>query len=420
MLIDAPRVYMIIRFLTSLANSTMFTTYAIFYIAELGFHPLQLLLIGMVLEGTVLIFEGITGVVADTYSRRVSVLCGMIVLGIGFVLQGATPGPEAVLPLVTAFAWILAGQVVCGIGYTLISGADQAWIVDEVGADNLGNLFMRAQQVSLFATLLGIGLSVLLSTLATHLPYVVGGLLYIGLGLFLLLFMKETRFVRPKPNRRGYWSEMGKTWLEGIRAIRTKPALLLILLVTVCIGAASEGYDRLWEAHMIMEIGFPQAGGLSMQMWFGLIAALSALLGIVAVKWADNRLDLRKERVVVRSMFVLTALHISAVVSFALSPSFAWALVFVLVIDVIRSLVQPVYDTWLNRNLDSNVRATVISMMSQTDALGQTAGGPFVGWVGNRVSIRASLLVAAALLSPILFVCTRFRKTASEHSADNR
>ena len=410
MLLHASRLYMIIRFLTALANSTMFTTYAIFYIEELGFHPLQLLLVGMVLEGTVLIFEGITGVVADTYSRRVSIISGMFVLGIGFLLQGATPLLEASIPLLTAFVWILLAQVICGIGYTLISGADQAWIVDEVGSDKLGNLFMQAQRHSLLATLLGIALSVVLSSLAAHLPYLIGGLLHVGLGFFLLVSMKETRFARAKRIAgSSHWKEMKATWLAGIRVIRIQPVLLLLLIVTVCSGAASEGYDRLWEAHLIMEIGFPPDGGLSMPMWFGLIAAISTLISLFSVKWAEKRFDLQNERVVIRAMFTLTALQIAAVGSFALAPTFGWALVSVLAAGAIRSLVQPVYDTWLNLNVDSKVRATVLSMMSQTDALGQTAGGPFVGWVGSRVSIRASLLLAAALLSPILHVCMRVR-----------
>jgi predicted MFS family arabinose efflux permease len=91
----------------------------------------------------------------------------------------------------------------------------------------------------------------------------------------------------------------------------------------------------------------------------------------------------------------------------AFSSNFAWALSAVLLFDVVRTLSGPIYDTWLNLNIDSKSRATVLSMMSQSDALGQTAGGPFVGWIGSRFSIRASLVAAAVLLSPILAVYAR-------------
>ena len=71
---------------------------------------------------------------------------------------------------------------------------------------------------------------------------------------------------------------------------------------------------------------------------------------------------------------------------------------------MIDAVTGPLYDTWLNMNIPSQVRATVLSMLSQSNALGQTAGGPVVGWIGNRYSIRASLLVAAVLLAPIVYV----------------
>ncbi|MFP3390072.1 MFS transporter [Brevibacillus sp. SIMBA_040] len=408
MFLDATKVYMIKRFITSLANTTMFTTYAIYYITALGLNPFELLLIGMVLELAVLLFEGVTGVVADTYSRKLSVIIGMFVIGTGFAMQGVIPVLEGLVPFIPVMVWLLLAQVFYGVGDTFVSGADTAWIVDEVGEEKIGTIFMSGKRYALLATLLGIALSVGLSTLAPNLPYLVGGILYLLLGVFLILFMKETTFVR-KEREEGtsHLKEMTTTWLSGAKVIRSQPILFLILLVTLFTGAASEGYDRLWEANLITEIGFPQVETLSMPMWFGIIAAISALLSLVAVRIAEKRLDVNNERVVVVGMFVLTGLKIAAVISFALSPSFEWALACLLLIGVIEALSSPLYDTWINLNIESSVRATVLSMMSQSNALGQTAGGPVVGWIGHRLSIRASLVVAGVLLTPILVVFGR-------------
>jgi hypothetical protein len=43
----------------------------------------------------------------------------------------------------------------------------------------------------------------------------------------------------------------------------------------------------------------------------------------------------------------------------------------------------------------------MFSVQSLTDAVGQTAGGPIVGVVGNR-SIRAALSLSAILLAPVI------------------
>ena len=48
------------------------------------------------------------------------------------------------------------------------------------------------------------------------------------------------------------------------------------------------------------------------------------------------------------------------------------------------------------RNLDSSTRATVLSMNSQANAIGQVVGGPPLGALATRTSIPVALLVAAA------------------------
>jgi MFS family permease len=269
------------EFISSLANSTMFTTYAVYYIATLRLNPFELVILGTVLEVSVLIFEGITGVIADTYGRRRSVITGMFVVGCGFALQGMAPSIEAMVPFLSVFMQLLIAQVIWGVGHTFMSGADTAWIVDEVGEENVGRIFIRTKRFSLIGTLLGIALSVGLSTLAPNLPYLAGGLMLLGLAVFLLFYMKETKFVRPeRAAESSHWHNMKATWLSGAKVVRGQPMLLLIFVVTVFSGAASEGYDRLWEAHLMTGIGFPNSIALSMAVWFGLISIVTTFLSL--------------------------------------------------------------------------------------------------------------------------------------------
>ena len=47
-----------------------FTVTAVYYVTEVGMSPLQLVLVGTFMEVSIFVFEVPTGVVADTYSRR--------------------------------------------------------------------------------------------------------------------------------------------------------------------------------------------------------------------------------------------------------------------------------------------------------------------------------------------------------------
>jgi MFS transporter, DHA3 family, tetracycline resistance protein len=75
-----------------------------------------------------------------------------------------------------------------------------------------------------------------------------------------------------------------------------------------------------------------------------------------------------------------------------------------LLFSVFRTVNEPVYTTWLTQNIDAKVRATVISMRGQVDALGQIIGGPPIGYIGTAFSIRAALVAVSAILSPVLLL----------------
>jgi MFS family permease len=399
-----PQIYPFMVFMMSLAGSTIFTTYSIYYVTALGLSPLQLVLAGTVLEITVLIFEGITGVVADTYSRRLSVIIGMFILGSAFVLEGSIVWIMHPASLLPAFVWLLMSQMLYGIGWTFVSGADTAWIVDELDEEQAGRILMRSKSFGLAASLLGIILSVGLSLLSSNLPFLAGGAIYLALGLVLVRFMQETGFIRREREREPHTSplrEMGRTWVGGVSVLRQQPLLLMLVGVTFFSGAASEGYDRLWQIHLMNEIGFPGAA-VSMAVWFGLINAAATLLSILAVRAAETRLDMNQERQISAALFMLTCVRLGCIVVLALAQNFAIALTAVLVLGVVVSVSDPIYTTWLNTKLPSKNRATLLSMVSQSDALGQTAGGPVVGYIGSRFSVRASLLAAGFMLLPVI------------------
>jgi MFS transporter, DHA3 family, tetracycline resistance protein len=84
------------------------TIASVYRIQTVGLNPLQLVLVGTVLELAVVIFEVPTGVLADTYSRRLSVIIGFFLVGAGFMLEGSVP----------TFVAVLIAQVIWGTGYT--------------------------------------------------------------------------------------------------------------------------------------------------------------------------------------------------------------------------------------------------------------------------------------------------------------
>jgi hypothetical protein len=70
--------------------------------------------------------------------------------------------------------------------------------------------------------------------------------------------------------------------------------------------------------------------------------------------------------------------------------------------DQAGAMFGTLYTTWVNQHLDSRVRATVLSMSSRMDAVGQMTGGPLLGIIGSVISIQAVLISSSLSLSPVI------------------
>src|SRR5882724_5893520 len=172
---EAKTVYLILSSASTFFFTTVFTINLVYQLQVAHLGPLQLVLVGTVLEVTIFLTQVPTGALADIYSRRLAVIVGLVLMGVGSLLEGSLPH----------FWAILLSQVFWGVGVTCTDGADSAWIADEVGDEPLGPLLLRSSQVSSVLELLAIPLSVALASVRLNLPVLVGGGLFLVLALLL-------------------------------------------------------------------------------------------------------------------------------------------------------------------------------------------------------------------------------------------
>jgi DHA3 family tetracycline resistance protein-like MFS transporter len=391
---DALGVYLILEGASSLLFALVFTVNMVYQVTVVDLNPFQLVLVGTLLETVVFLFEVPTGIVADTYSRRLSVIIGMVLIGFGFMIEGVVPRFEAVL----------CSQVLWGIGATFTSGATEAWIADEVGEAHAGPAFMRGAQAGLIGGLVGIPLSAGLGSLSIQVPIVLGGVLFVLLGVFLVIVMPEAGFTRRPSAERESWRG---TFRKGVRLVRGRSILLIFIGIVAFDGLYSEGFDRLWTAHILTNFTFPVAVQLKVVVWFGLIKAATMLLSIVATEIAQRWVRKRPPQYIARVLFSMNTVMVMGLVVFGLAGQLGIAFAAYLTVQTLRSVGNPLITTWINPHIESDVRATVFSMASQVNAIGQIAGGPVVGVIGTRGSLRAAFIADAVFLAPVLLLLGR-------------
>ena len=166
---------------------------AVYLVRELHFSPLQLVLMGTAMEAAVFLGEVPTGVVADTYSRRLSLIIGYVGMGVAWAAVGLASAPWLVIAL-----WAL-----WGLSYTFTSGAEQAWITDEVGVENVGRVFLRGARWGQIGSMLGLLAQVGAGVVSLRAGVILGGVFTIACGLGCLAFMPEHGFVRRPRQERG-------------------------------------------------------------------------------------------------------------------------------------------------------------------------------------------------------------------------
>jgi MFS transporter, DHA3 family, tetracycline resistance protein len=372
---------------------------AVYLVQELHFSPLQLVLMGTAMEAAVFLFEIPTGVVADTYSRRLSLIVGYLGTGLAWLLVGVVSAPWAVIAL-----WAL-----WGFFYTFTSGAEQAWIADEVGAENVGTIFLRGARYGQAGAVVGLLLQVAVGTQSLRAGVVLGGAFTIAAGLACILVMPETGFRRrPRAERGSPLAELRTTALAGVRYAWAAPVIVLLIGAELFMGASSEAFDRLKEAHFLRDVGLPAVGQLDSVVWFGIFWLAGMLLNIAAIGSLIKRVERGSRQTIAQFLFAFTLMQLAAMLVFALTGSVWVAIAGLLGVFFARNMALPLWDTWLNQQItDSSVRATVISLTGQSNAIGQAGGGPVLGGIGNVWGIRAALAVGALAIAPALALYAR-------------
>ena len=403
MKVSPTRLYLTYSFITSTLYSLIFTVNLLYYILVARLNPLQLVLVGTTVEASIFIFEIPTGVLADSYSRRLSVILGVFILGIAFLVNGLWP-----------IFWVIAlAQVLWGIGYTFTSGAHQAWISDEVGEENAGKVFLQGARMDQLGTIAGTILSIGFALFSLRAPILVGGTGFILLGVMLLLTMSESGFIPVPRGNRNNFQHMTSTLKRGVSLVKLKPALLGILVIGFFYGLYSEGYDRLWQADLLDRFSIPAIPWLqsisinhdiNLVAWYAGLKVLMMTLAIFLTSVAEMTLVKFETKKLTNWLTLLSAGLLACLVGFAVSGKILVAVVFVILIGTLREVIYPIYTTWVNHHLDSSVRATVHSMSKQVDAVGQILGGPVVGVIARQVSMTAGLLTSSILLAPVLIL----------------
>jgi DHA3 family tetracycline resistance protein-like MFS transporter len=357
---------------------------SVWWIVVLELSPLQLVAMGAVLELSVLIAETPTGVVADLVSRRRSILISQVLMGVAYIWAVASFNYWVILP----------AQALFGVGWTFRSGADTAWVTDELKGMGRGDdaeierLLVRKHRFGILVALGSLSTTMLVGTVTSvRTVAVLLGVVAIAMGGYLRLVMREDHFTPGREQERGFL----ETLRAGLNVVVTRPRLRVLVGVIVVLDMGSEAFDRLGHKFFLDNGGWGDDSLIGLGVLFLVLAV--AGLGVNAL--AARALETGSGVARLASLLLLVA-AVGATITMS-TTMLVFIGVGLMLQDSTREALWPVLEGWANRDAPSEVRATVHSLMGQVTAMGELIGGIALGALAQATSVRLVLAVAAAL-----------------------
>ncbi|HZX06946.1 MFS transporter [Kribbella sp.] len=315
------------------------------------------------------------GVLADRMPKRQLLTYTQIAMGsVALFLGGLT-----VLGVVQPWH-VFALALVFGVGTAFDAPARQAFVVEMVGRDELANAVGLNSASFNAARLLGPALAgVLISWIGTGPVIMVNAFTYIAV-IVSLRMMRVGELYTPKPAAR----EKGMI-RDGMRYLWRRPELMMVLVTVFFAGTFGLNF-QMTSALMATEAFHKGAGE------YGLLGSVLAIGSLSGALLAARRVRIRA-RLVIGAAVLFGLFEIVS----ALMPTYlTFALVLPLVGLTSLTMLTSANAT-MQLSIEPTMRGRVMALYMTVLMGGTPIGGPFIGWVGQTMGARWSLIVGGGL-----------------------
>jgi len=395
--IQAIYLYLILG--NTLATSFIWGINTIFLL-NAGLSNFQAFLANAFFTAGQVLFEIPTGIIADAYGRRLSYLLGAFTLALStalYLLMWYIRGPF--------WGWALS-SIILGLGYTFFSGATEAWLVDALRATNfkgsLESVFAKGHTVGGIAMLIGSVLGGVIAQLTNlGVPYILrSAVLLINFATAFFL-MKDLGF---KPKKEDHpIKDVQRIFRNSVKyGLKNPPVRYLMLAAPFTTGVSFYIFYAL-QPFLLTLYGDKKAYGIA-----GLVAAIAALAQIAGGLSSPHIKKLFKKRTtalaIVTIFTTVILLLVSVVTNFwiALILIFLWGLSF--------AAVMPIRQTYINGEIPSEQRATVLSFDSLMGSSGGIFIQPILGKAADAWGYASSYAVSSLfqiVALPLIFLSRR-------------
>jgi MFS family permease len=397
------RIYLLLTLLSTLAASFIWGINTLFLL-DAGLNNVQAFAANAFFTAGMVIFEVPTGVVADTWGRRISYLLGAATLLLSTLLYLAMWQAQAPL-----WGWAIA-SILIGLGFTFFSGATEAWLVDALAAsgfkESLESVLAKGQVVGGAAMLTGsVAGGFIAQVTSLGVPYIIRSVLLALTLVTAFLWMKDLGFT---PDRtKGPLVKIREVLRQSLDSGWRNPPVRWLMLAAFCAGGVDIFAFYALQPYLLELYGDPGAFGIA-----GLAAAIVAGTEMVAGLIVPRLRRLFARRT--HALLVTSLIGTGCLALIGWTSTFWVAIVLLVIWGLTFSIGMPIRQAYINGIIPSEQRATVLSFDSMMSSAGGVVAQPALGRVADVWGYSSAYVVSAAIqLTAVPFLALARRENAS-------
>ncbi|OFX53987.1 MAG: hypothetical protein A2066_00945 [Bacteroidetes bacterium GWB2_41_8] len=334
-----------------------------------GLSMSQIFLLKSVYSVAMVVFELPSGYLSDVWGCRRTLIFGSLMGTLGILIYSIS----------SDFASFAVAEVILGIGFSFVSGADSALLYDSLKAENREKEYIKFEgqitSVGNFAEALAGVAGGLLATISLRTPYYFQ-IFIAAIAIPAAFFLKEPRHVQEKVHLKI------KEILAIVKLTYQQPEMRSAILISSFTGAATLTYAWFVQPYF-EEAGVPVAIFGILWTMLNLSTGIFSIFSYRIERWMGRRNTLLLIVFLLTLGFILTSVEISLA---GIAILFGFYMV--------RGLATPVLKDYINQYTDSKVRATILSVRNFEIRIIFAAIGPVLGYLTDAFSLQTALLVA--------------------------
>ncbi|MBI5077116.1 MFS transporter [Candidatus Falkowbacteria bacterium] len=386
------RSYNLFQFLCFFPKSFCFATYVLFLrenklsFAEIGWVNFAFMI-------AVFAFEVPTGVVADYFGRKYSIIVGMIIETIGLFAYF----------FATGFWGFVTAEFILALGMSFISGAIDAWVKDSLDFNGskkkIGVVFSQGEFSSRLAMILGGFFGAVIGNYNLRLPWLAAAILSaISIPLALKL-IDESYFVKKKLGVKESLAGMKNIARDSVQfGYRNKAVWSLIIIITLC-AAGNQAVNMQWAILFEKQFGLVSVGPI----WAA--SSVFYLFGTIGIGLLIQR-DYSDRRLLFLSMLI----NALGILILTCTQNGALMLGSYFIHEIGRGAFLPIHGSCLQNELPSEKRATIASFSSMVAKIGSASGWLGMGYLADVFSIQECWRLGSVFLLLTLIYVLRWKK----------